>query len=138
MVLTDGRVGGVIRGGSGCGTEWYYHSSAAPWCPDPAPLPRYRLLSDAPAGDVSLSILSSRQEDSGFYHCRVQVPGLFNDHIHKVHLIITQGQIHNGYTRLVLYVFCQSVSLHINGLHRERESERESEREREIERERER
>ncbi|XP_051250822.1 T-cell immunoglobulin and mucin domain-containing protein 4-like [Dicentrarchus labrax] len=36
----------------------------------------------------SLSILSSRPSDSGFYHCRVQVPGLFNDQTSTVHLII--------------------------------------------------
>ncbi|XP_071362606.1 hepatitis A virus cellular receptor 1 homolog [Trachinotus anak] len=36
----------------------------------------------------SLSILSSRPSDSGFYHCRVQLPGLFNDQTSTVHLII--------------------------------------------------
>ncbi|XP_026166072.1 hepatitis A virus cellular receptor 1 homolog [Mastacembelus armatus] len=36
----------------------------------------------------SLSILSARPSDSGLYHCRVQLPGLFNDQISTVHLII--------------------------------------------------
>ncbi|XP_036975686.1 hepatitis A virus cellular receptor 1-like [Acanthopagrus latus] len=36
----------------------------------------------------SLSIYSSRPSDAGFYHCRVQLPGLFNDQTSTVHLII--------------------------------------------------
>ncbi|XP_041657755.1 hepatitis A virus cellular receptor 1-like isoform X2 [Cheilinus undulatus] len=36
----------------------------------------------------SLSILNSRLSDSGFYHCRVQLPGLFNDQTSSVYLII--------------------------------------------------
>ncbi|XP_023255340.1 hepatitis A virus cellular receptor 1 homolog, partial [Seriola lalandi dorsalis] len=36
----------------------------------------------------SLSIFNSRPADSGFYHCRVQLPGLFNDQTSTVHLII--------------------------------------------------
>ncbi|XP_034538726.1 T-cell immunoglobulin and mucin domain-containing protein 4-like isoform X2 [Notolabrus celidotus] len=36
----------------------------------------------------SLSILISRPSDAGFYHCRVQLPGLFNDQTSTVHLII--------------------------------------------------
>ncbi|TWW75244.1 hepatitis A virus cellular receptor 1 homolog [Takifugu flavidus] len=36
----------------------------------------------------SLSILSSRVADTGYYHCRVQLPGLFNDQIATIHLII--------------------------------------------------
>uniref|UniRef100_A0A3P8V7Y0 Ig-like domain-containing protein n=1 Tax=Cynoglossus semilaevis TaxID=244447 RepID=A0A3P8V7Y0_CYNSE len=31
--------------------------------------------------------------DSGFYHCRVQVPGLFNDKSSSVHLIIIPGTL---------------------------------------------
>ncbi|KAJ3589153.1 hypothetical protein NHX12_010001 [Muraenolepis orangiensis] len=52
---------------------------------------RYKLLSDAPRGDVSMSIHNIQQADSGFYHCRVQVPGLFNDQVYLVHLIITEA-----------------------------------------------
>ncbi|XP_038565627.1 hepatitis A virus cellular receptor 1 homolog [Micropterus salmoides] len=36
----------------------------------------------------SLDIFNSRTSDSGFYHCRVQLPGLFNDQTSTVHLII--------------------------------------------------
>ncbi|XP_050925593.1 hepatitis A virus cellular receptor 1-like [Lates calcarifer] len=36
----------------------------------------------------SLIISMSRPSDSGFYHCRVQLPGLFNDQTSTVHLII--------------------------------------------------
>ncbi|XP_033503894.1 hepatitis A virus cellular receptor 2 homolog isoform X3 [Epinephelus lanceolatus] len=36
----------------------------------------------------SLTIINSRPSDSGFYHCRVQLPGLFNDQTSTVHLII--------------------------------------------------
>ncbi|XP_041808953.1 hepatitis A virus cellular receptor 1-like isoform X2 [Chelmon rostratus] len=36
----------------------------------------------------SLSIFNSRPSDSGFYHCRVQLSGLFNDQTSTVHLII--------------------------------------------------
>uniref|UniRef100_UPI0037E8E2DC hepatitis A virus cellular receptor 1 homolog isoform X1 n=1 Tax=Semicossyphus pulcher TaxID=241346 RepID=UPI0037E8E2DC len=36
----------------------------------------------------SLSILNSRLSDSGFYHCRAQLPGPFNDQTSTVHLII--------------------------------------------------
>ncbi|XP_047463668.1 hepatitis A virus cellular receptor 1 homolog isoform X1 [Mugil cephalus] len=37
----------------------------------------------------SLIIFSSRTSDSGFYHCRVQLPGLFNDQTSSVLLIIS-------------------------------------------------
>ncbi|XP_035480467.2 hepatitis A virus cellular receptor 1-like [Scophthalmus maximus] len=36
----------------------------------------------------SLSILPSRPSDSGLYHCRVQLSGLFNDQTSTVHLIV--------------------------------------------------
>ncbi|XP_069001846.1 hepatitis A virus cellular receptor 1 homolog [Embiotoca jacksoni] len=36
----------------------------------------------------SLSISHSQLSDAGFYHCRVQLPGLFNDQTSSVHLII--------------------------------------------------
>ncbi|KAF6729389.1 Hepatitis A virus cellular receptor 1 [Oryzias melastigma] len=38
----------------------------------------------------SLSISSSRPADTGFYHCRVQLPGLFNDQLSIVHLLIVR------------------------------------------------
>ncbi|KAM6911442.1 uncharacterized protein PEZ65_015668 isoform 2-T2 [Lycodopsis pacificus] len=36
----------------------------------------------------SLTISTSRPSDSGFYHCRVQLTGLFNDQTTSVHLIV--------------------------------------------------
>ncbi|KAM4545004.1 uncharacterized protein havcr2 [Odontesthes bonariensis] len=44
---------------------------------------RYSLSSSS-----SLSISDSQLSDTGFYHCRVQLPGLFNDQTSSVHLII--------------------------------------------------
>ncbi|XP_072231258.1 uncharacterized protein [Leuresthes tenuis] len=44
---------------------------------------RYSLSSSS-----SLSIFDSQPSDTGFYHCRVQLPGLFNDQTSTVHLII--------------------------------------------------
>ncbi|KAM9348485.1 uncharacterized protein ABDE67_010520 [Symphorus nematophorus] len=45
----------------------------------------------------SLSIFNSRPSDAGFYHCRVQLPGLFNDQTSTVHLIII--------TRMSTFIF---------------------------------
>ncbi|XP_035034834.2 hepatitis A virus cellular receptor 1 isoform X1 [Hippoglossus stenolepis] len=42
----------------------------------------------SPSSTSSLSIFPSRPSDSGFYHCRVQLPGLFNDQTSTIHLII--------------------------------------------------
>ncbi|XP_070773685.1 hepatitis A virus cellular receptor 1-like [Enoplosus armatus] len=47
-----------------------------------------RYSSSSSSSSSSLSILKSRPSDSGFYHCRVQLPGLFNDQTSTVHLII--------------------------------------------------
>ncbi|XP_059846113.1 hepatitis A virus cellular receptor 1 homolog isoform X2 [Hypanus sabinus] len=40
---------------------------------------RYSLGGRIAAGDVSLTIDDLRREDSGWYCCRVRIPGLFND-----------------------------------------------------------
>lgn len=48
---------------------------------------RYSLASSS----SSLSIFSLRPSDSGFYHCRVQVPGLFNDQTFTVFLLIVSS-----------------------------------------------
>ncbi|NXQ10662.1 HAVR1 protein, partial [Peucedramus taeniatus] len=47
---------------------------------------RYQLKGDLQSGDVSLTIVDAREADSGFYCCRVEIPGLFNDQLinHKV------------------------------------------------------
>ncbi|KAJ7997300.1 hypothetical protein DPEC_G00227540 [Dallia pectoralis] len=49
---------------------------------------RYRLGRNLRHGDFSLNIYSAHLEDSGFYHCRVELPGLFNDLVYIVHLIV--------------------------------------------------
>ncbi|XP_042339343.1 hepatitis A virus cellular receptor 1 homolog, partial [Plectropomus leopardus] len=48
----------------------------------------YRYSSSSSSSPSSLSIFNVRPSDSGFYHCRVQLPGLFNDQTSTVHLII--------------------------------------------------
>ncbi|KAK2827998.1 hypothetical protein Q5P01_019032 [Channa striata] len=40
------------------------------------------------SSSFSLYIFNSRPSDAGFYHCRVQLPGPFNDRTSTVHLII--------------------------------------------------
>ncbi|XP_015497485.1 hepatitis A virus cellular receptor 1 homolog isoform X2 [Parus major] len=47
---------------------------------------RYQLKGDLQSGDVSLTIVSAREADSGIYCCRVELPGWFNDQLinHKV------------------------------------------------------
>ncbi|XP_058705165.1 hepatitis A virus cellular receptor 1 homolog isoform X1 [Poecile atricapillus] len=47
---------------------------------------RYQLKGDLHSGDVSLTIVSAREADSGIYCCRVELPGWFNDQLinHKV------------------------------------------------------
>lgn len=47
---------------------------------------RFSLLSSS---SLSLSISNLRPSDSGFFHCRVLLPGLFNDQTATLHLIIT-------------------------------------------------
>ncbi|XP_075888197.1 hepatitis A virus cellular receptor 1 homolog [Nelusetta ayraudi] len=50
---------------------------------------RFSLLSS-----FSLSISNPRPSDSGFFHCRVLLPGLFNDQTVTLHLIILRPHIH--------------------------------------------
>ncbi|XP_075994816.1 hepatitis A virus cellular receptor 1 isoform X2 [Genypterus blacodes] len=54
---------------------------------------RYALLGSLDAGDVSLTILNSTEEDSGQYGCRVDIPGLFNDEKHHVSLSIERAPV---------------------------------------------
>ncbi|MEQ2293257.1 hypothetical protein AMECASPLE_031454 [Ameca splendens] len=42
---------------------------------------------------AALSISESQFSDAGFYHCRVQLPGLFNDPASTVHLIIIRPHL---------------------------------------------
>ncbi|KAI4877599.1 hypothetical protein NFI96_027358, partial [Prochilodus magdalenae] len=52
---------------------------------------RYSLPSMLHTGDVSLSIRRAQKADSGFYTCRIEIPGLFNDLSSTVFLIVTSG-----------------------------------------------
>ncbi|KAL0994692.1 hypothetical protein UPYG_G00125870, partial [Umbra pygmaea] len=54
---------------------------------------RHRLAGQTRRGEVSLNIYSVQEEDSGFYHCRVELPGLFNDLAYTFHLIIRQAPV---------------------------------------------
>uniref|UniRef100_A0AAZ3QGV9 Ig-like domain-containing protein n=1 Tax=Oncorhynchus tshawytscha TaxID=74940 RepID=A0AAZ3QGV9_ONCTS len=54
---------------------------------------RHRLPGKLQSGDVSLIIYNAGEGDSGFYHCRVALSGLFNDLTHTVHLIVRQAPL---------------------------------------------
>ncbi|XP_010869513.2 hepatitis A virus cellular receptor 1 homolog isoform X1 [Esox lucius] len=54
---------------------------------------RHRLGGDLQRGDVSLNIYNAREDDSGFYHCRVELPGLFNDLTFLVYLIVRPAAV---------------------------------------------
>uniref|UniRef100_A0A4W5LCG1 Ig-like domain-containing protein n=1 Tax=Hucho hucho TaxID=62062 RepID=A0A4W5LCG1_9TELE len=54
---------------------------------------RHRLPGKLRSGDVSLIIYNVGEGDSGFYHCRVALSGLFNDLTHTVHLIVRQAPV---------------------------------------------
>ncbi|KAI5622352.1 hepatitis A virus cellular receptor 1-like isoform X2, partial [Silurus asotus] len=53
---------------------------------------RYSFTSNLQSGDVSLSIKAAEKADTGFYICRIEIPGLFNDLSYRVYLIITNGE----------------------------------------------
>lgn len=53
---------------------------------------RYQLEGEIQHGDVSLTILNIKKTDSGKYGCRIHVPGLFNDEMYYVHLIVNDGK----------------------------------------------
>ncbi|XP_016095832.1 T-cell immunoglobulin and mucin domain-containing protein 4-like isoform X3 [Sinocyclocheilus grahami] len=52
---------------------------------------RYQLGGEIRHGDVSLTILNIKKTDSGKYGCRIHVPGLFNDEMYYVHLIVNDA-----------------------------------------------
>lgn len=72
---------------------------------------RYQMVGEIQHGDVSLTIFNIGKTDSGKYGCRIHVPGLFNDEMYYVHLIVEDGkQSHNAKTPKVttnvfLFVF---------------------------------
>ncbi|KAK3524422.1 hypothetical protein QTP70_027974 [Hemibagrus guttatus] len=52
---------------------------------------RYSLPTKLQHGDVSLTIKKAQKTDTGFYVCRIEIPGLFNDLSYSFYLIITNG-----------------------------------------------
>ncbi|XP_050949835.1 LOW QUALITY PROTEIN: hepatitis A virus cellular receptor 1 [Labeo rohita] len=54
---------------------------------------RYQLMGEIQHGDVSLTIQNIKKTDSGKYGCRIHVPGLFNDEMYYVHLIVNNALI---------------------------------------------
>ncbi|XP_027005577.2 hepatitis A virus cellular receptor 1 homolog [Tachysurus fulvidraco] len=52
---------------------------------------RYSLPNKLQHGDVSLTIKKAQNADTGFYVCRIEIPGLFNDLSYSFYLIITNG-----------------------------------------------
>ncbi|NXY15544.1 TIMD4 protein, partial [Atrichornis clamosus] len=54
---------------------------------------RYLLRGDLEVGDVSLTIVSAREEDSGTYCCRVELPGWFNDQRSNHKVVIKKARI---------------------------------------------
>nr|XP_043897426.1 uncharacterized protein LOC122779304 isoform X7 [Solea senegalensis] len=76
---------------------------------------RYSLSSSS-----SLSIALTRPLDSGFYHCRVQLPGLFNDQTTSVHLIITSCMFTRSPHHHQLYqALCLSAGPCVHSHHRD-------------------
>ncbi|MCJ8740714.1 hypothetical protein PDJAM_G00062300 [Pangasius djambal] len=61
---------------------------------------RYSLPSKLQHGDVSLTIKAAQKADTGFYVCRIEIPGLFNDLSYSVYLIITNGLGTFNFTKL--------------------------------------
>ncbi|XP_051734633.1 hepatitis A virus cellular receptor 1 isoform X1 [Ctenopharyngodon idella] len=54
---------------------------------------KYQMVGEIPHGDVSLTIRNIGKTDSGKYGCRIHVPGLFNDEMYYVHLIVEDALI---------------------------------------------
>ncbi|NWR05210.1 HAVR1 protein, partial [Paradoxornis webbianus] len=54
---------------------------------------RYQLKGDLQRGDVSLTIVAAREEDSGTYCCRVEIPGWFNDQLINRKVVVNKARI---------------------------------------------
>ncbi|XP_028840385.1 hepatitis A virus cellular receptor 1 isoform X2 [Denticeps clupeoides] len=52
---------------------------------------KYQLLGRVENGNVSLTIFNATMSDSGKYHCRIHISGLFNDEKNTVDLDITKA-----------------------------------------------
>lgn len=53
---------------------------------------KYVLRGKLHAGDVSLTIINAKEADSGTYCCRVEIPGLFNDQLTNLQVVIKKGE----------------------------------------------
>ncbi|KFV40821.1 hypothetical protein N341_01152, partial [Tyto alba] len=54
---------------------------------------RYMLKGDLQSGDVSLTIVSAEEADSGIYCCRVEISGWFNDQTSNHKVVIERARI---------------------------------------------
>ncbi|NWZ20675.1 HAVR1 protein, partial [Asarcornis scutulata] len=54
---------------------------------------KYVLMGKLHEGDVSLTIINAKEEDSGTYCCRVEIPGLFNDKLTNLQVVIKKARI---------------------------------------------
>ncbi|NXC97092.1 HAVR1 protein, partial [Certhia familiaris] len=54
---------------------------------------RYQLKGDLQMGDVSLTIVSATEADSGTYCCRVELPGWFNDQLINYQVVVKKARI---------------------------------------------
>eukprot|EP00075_Anas_platyrhynchos_P006168 XP_012964267.1 hepatitis A virus cellular receptor 1 homolog isoform X5 [Anas platyrhynchos] len=52
---------------------------------------KYLLRGKLHAGDVSLTIINAKEADSGTYCCRVEIPGLFNDQLTNLQVVIKKA-----------------------------------------------
>nr|XP_038042468.1 hepatitis A virus cellular receptor 2 homolog isoform X4 [Anas platyrhynchos] len=52
---------------------------------------KYVLRGKLHAGDVSLTIINAKEADSGTYCCRVEIPGLFNDQLTNLQVVIKKA-----------------------------------------------
>ncbi|XP_051793700.1 hepatitis A virus cellular receptor 1 homolog [Acanthochromis polyacanthus] len=59
---------------------------------------RYQLMGRLDQGDVSLTILNLRENDTGRYGCRVDIPGWFNDEKHHFDLTVKAPQVNTTTT----------------------------------------
>lgn len=60
--------------------------------------PRYQLQDGAAGGDVSLTVVNAEWSDAGVYGCRVEIPGLFNDHKVNIRLDIEEAPVEQPIT----------------------------------------
>ncbi|XP_038651376.1 hepatitis A virus cellular receptor 1 homolog isoform X3 [Scyliorhinus canicula] len=60
--------------------------------------PKYHLDGKIEEGDVSLTVDNLGEEDSGWYCCRVEIPGLFNDQKKDLNLLVLEEFLNSTFT----------------------------------------